>query len=94
MARKDDLTAELPGVPRRRGRPPGAKAKSGSERMREYRLRKAAEGREALSILLDEEVLSALRGYVDRKNRDVAVQPITLSDAVELILRDRLLRKR
>ena len=37
MARRDDLTMELPGVVRRRGRPATGKAKSGAERTRKWR---------------------------------------------------------
>ncbi|WP_416242521.1 hypothetical protein ACLSSQ_09165 [Azospira sp. APE16] len=40
MARKDNgLTLELPGIPRRPGRPPTGKALSGAERQRRYRAR-------------------------------------------------------
>jgi len=37
MARKDNVTVELPGLPPRRGRPATGKAKSGAERQRAYR---------------------------------------------------------
>lgn len=90
--RKDDLTSELPGVPRRPGRPPTGKAKSGASRMAEYRARQAQAGLATVSVSLDKEVADALRGYVERRTADAA--PMTLSQAVERILRDRLLRKR
>jgi hypothetical protein len=92
--RKDDLTAELPGVPKRRGRPPTGKAKDGAARMAAYRKRKKAEGLEAVTAFLDAEVAASLRSYVDRQNSDVAKEPITLGDAVDRILRAYLLRKR
>lgn len=42
MARKDDgHTLELPGVPKRRGRPPTGKAKSNAQRQAAYRARRA-----------------------------------------------------
>lgn len=90
--RKDDVTAELPGVPRRQGRPPTGKAKSGASRMAAYRARQAAAGRETVSLELDKDVADALRGYVERRTAEA--EPITLSQAAERILRDRLLRKR
>lgn len=92
--RKDDRTAELPGVPKRRGRPPTGKAKSGSDRQREYRERQRATGLEEVTAFLDAEVADALRAYVTRQNADKADDTITLGQAVERILRDRLLRKR
>jgi len=42
MARRDAQTMELPGIPKRRGRPATGKAKTAAQRMREYRRRKAA----------------------------------------------------
>lgn len=93
--RKDDLTAELPGVPRRRGRPPTGKAKDGAARQAEYRARKQAEGKAELKgVFLSADVLDALRAYVERQNADVASEPITRGDAVDRILRAYLLRKR
>lgn len=92
MARKDDVTAELPGVPKRRGRPSTGKAMTGAERMAEYRARLAAAGRETVTVDLDKEVADALRAYVERKSADS--EALTLGQAVERILRDRLLRKR
>ena len=92
MARKDDVTAELPGVAKRPGRPPTGKALSGAERMAAYRARLLASGRETVTVDLDKEVADALRAYVERKSADS--EALTLGQAVERILRDRLLRKR
>jgi len=39
MARRDNLTMELPGIKKRPGRPATGKAKTGAQRMREYRAR-------------------------------------------------------
>lgn len=39
MARRDDLTLDLPGVARRRGRPATGKAKTGAQRQKAYRQR-------------------------------------------------------
>ena len=41
MARRDDRTMELPGVAKRRGRRPTGKAKTGAQRQKEYRKRRA-----------------------------------------------------
>lgn len=92
MTRKDDVTMELPGVAKRRGRPPSGKAASGASRMAAYRARLAAAGLETLTLDLDQEVADALRAYVERKKADA--EDLTMGQAVERILRDRLLRKR
>lgn len=94
MARKDDQTIELPGIKKRPGRPPTGKAMTAAERKAAQRARLANEGKEALTVYLPEEVLAVLRRYVQRKNADSAKDPITLGDAVEAVLRDRLLRPR
>lgn len=87
MARKDDITAELPGVPKRRGRPPTGQALSSAERQKRRREKLAAEGRTLVTVDISEEVQQALSKYVEFKD-------MTLGDAVDRILRDRLLRKR
>lgn len=96
--RKDNLTAELPGVPVRRGRPAtrpqdekSLKA-AAAARKREHRARLAAAGLEEVKVWLAKDVVDALRAYVDRKAADSV--PLTQGEAVEKILRDRLLRKR
>jgi phage-related tail fiber protein len=90
--RKDEVTMELPGVAKRRGRPATGKAATGASRMAAYRARLAASGLETMTLDLDQEVACALRAYVDRKKSDA--EDLTLGQAVERILRDRLLRKR
>lgn len=96
--RKDNVTAELPGVPRRQGRPAtkpqdaDSLRKAAAARKREQRKRQAELGLETITITLDKEVADALRAYVDRKTADT--EPVTLGQAAERILRDRLLRKR
>lgn len=40
----DKKTAELPGLPKPRGRPPTGKAKTNAERQAEFRAKKKAEG--------------------------------------------------
>jgi len=96
--RKDNVTAELPGVSRRQGRPAtrpqdaDSLRKAAAARKREQRKRQAELGLETITITLDKEVADALRAYVDRKTADT--EPVTLGQAAERILRDRLLRKR
>lgn len=92
--RKDNRTIELPGVPRRRGRPTTGKALSGGARQAAYRERQKQAGLEEVSAFLSTDVAAALRAYVARQNADRTDDPITLGDAVERILRDRLMRKR
>lgn len=94
MTRRDDVTRELPGVSARRGRPATGKAMTGAERQRARRARLAKEGYESLAVELPTEVMDVLRRYVRRKNADTAKDPITVADAVEAVLRDRLLRPR
>lgn len=90
--RKDDVTIELPGVPKRRGRPPTGNALSAAERKAAQRARQAAAGLETVTVDLPKDVAEALRAYCARKVADS--EPVTLGQAVEKILRDRLLRKR
>jgi hypothetical protein len=85
--RKDDVTAELPGVPRRRGRPPTGKAKTPAQRQAARRARLEAEGVEVVTFEVDKEVADALRALVQFKEE-------TVSQAAERILRAYLLRKR
>lgn len=92
MARKDDVTLVLPGVPQRRGRPVTGVALSAAERMRALRERKKAEGRVQVSFFLSQDEAEALRAYVKRRSSDA--EEMTLGDAVGRIVRDRLLRKR
>jgi len=92
MARKDDVTSELPGVPKRPGRPRTGKAMSGAERMAAHRAKLAAAGLETVTVTLDREVADALRAYVSRKSANS--ESVTLGQAAERILRDRLLRPR
>jgi hypothetical protein len=65
---------------------------SAAERKAAERARRAAEGIERITIDLPGDVVEALRAYVARKNADDA--PVTQGEAIERILRDRLLRKR
>jgi hypothetical protein len=50
MARKDDLTLDLPGIARRVGRPCTGKAKTGAQRQAAYMARKRA----GISVTADE----------------------------------------
>lgn len=85
--KRDKVTATLPGVAAKRGRPATGKAKSAADRQREYRERLRNQGREIISVDLPLECSEALRKHVQFKD-------MTLGDAVEKIVRDRLLRKR
>jgi len=92
--RKDDVTLELPGVARRPGRPPTGEALTGAERQRAFRARQRERGLEQVTVDLPADVAKALRQYVARQNADVTTDTITLGQAAERILRDRLIRKR
>jgi hypothetical protein len=87
VPRVDGSADELPGVPKRRGRPPTGKAMTASERQAKYLARLAAEGKAAVTVVVSQEVQEALSRYVEFKD-------MTLGEAVDKILRDRLLRKR
>ncbi len=86
--RKDDVTAELPGVPKRRGRPATGKAMTAAQRQAARRARLAAEGKESLTVDVSVDVADALRALVRFKADE------GMSDAVDRILRSYLLRKR
>lgn len=98
MTGVDVFTVELPGVPKRRGRPPTrpqdekSLKRAAAARTAAYRARLKADGLETVTLALDAEVAEALRAYVARKSADSEV--MTLGQAVDRILRDRLLRKR
>jgi hypothetical protein len=85
--RKDDVTLELPGVVKRRGRPSTGKAMTPAERKAASRARLAAEGKGVLSVDVSLEVIEALRKHVQFKDEDQG-------EAVDRILRAYLLRKR
>jgi hypothetical protein len=88
----------VPPVPKKRGRPttrpqdPDALKAAAAARQRAYLERKKAEGKEPLTLTLSVDLADALRSYVERRIADG--EPLTLGDAAEKILRDRLMRKR
>lgn len=61
MARRDDLTLDLPGVARRRGRPASGKAQTSAQRQAAYRKRLQAIPREVYDAAWDA-VKQAIRG--------------------------------
>jgi len=87
MTRRDDMTAELPGVAKRRGRPATGEAMGDAERSKAKRVRLAAEGKKQVSVTISIEVLDAIKKHIEFKD-------LTLGDAFEKALRDRFLRKR
>lgn len=94
----DRFTKELPvvaPVPGKRGPKPKLGSLTPAQRQAAYRARKAAEGKVEMSaVFLSADTLAALQSYVDRQNKDVADKPLTLGEALDRIVRDRLLRKR
>ena len=85
--RKDDVTGELPGLPKRRGRPPTGTAMTTAQRKAASRSNLAAQGKQSLTVVLSSDVIEALRRHVQFKDEDQGV-------AVDRILRSYLLRKR
>lgn len=81
--RKDDLTAELPGVPKKRGRPASGQAKTPGQRQKEYLDRLAAEGKTSVTMILSVAVVEALQKYMVGKD-------ITQGEAADKLLRQRL----
>lgn len=79
--------ADAPAVRRQRGRPAVPGALSNAERQAAYRARRAEVGFKSVTVDISAECRAALAKYVEFKD-------MTLGDAVERILRDRLLRKR
>ena len=87
MAVKDDVTAPLPGVPKKQGRPATGRAMDNAARSKAKREKLLAEGKKQISVTLSLEVIQAVEKHVEFKD-------LTLGDAVEKALRDRFLRKR
>lgn len=86
--RKDDLTDELPGVPKRRGRPATGQALSAAERQARYRARKLEAGKAILTVEVGQDVVDALQAHVQFRDG------VTQGQVVDRILRAYLLRKR
>jgi len=86
--RKGDVTGDVPGVPRRRGRPATGSARTAAQRQAARRARLAAEGKESLTVDVSTDVADALRALVKFKANE------GMSEAVDRILRSYLLRKR
>lgn len=82
-----DLVPPVDPVRRPRGRPPSGNAQTAAQRQAARRERLKASGVEALTFLVDDEVAAALRKFVEFKD-------MTQAEAINKILRDRLLRKR
>lgn len=86
--REDNKTGDLlAGAVRQRGRPSTGHALTGAERQAAYRERLRASKRLPVTIYLEDDVVTALKNYVEFKDMDY-------SEAVQRIMRDRLLRKR
>lgn len=87
---KDTLTLDLadaPAVRRQRGRPADPNAMTHAQRQAKYRAALRAAGKGEIKVIVSHEVQEALAKFVEFKD-------MTLGDAVDKILRDRLLRKR
>lgn len=83
-----DDTAEPPKTQAKRGRPPTGKAMSASDRQARRRAKLEAEGKTLLpAVVVSQKVQEALAKYIQFKD-------MTLGDAIERIVSDRLLRKR
>jgi hypothetical protein len=77
-----------PELPAKRGRPPTGKAMSDSDRQARRRAKLEAEGKTLLPpVVVSQEVQKALAKHIQFSD-------MTLGDAIEKIVRDRLLRKR
>jgi hypothetical protein len=83
-----DNTAEPQNTKPKRGRPPTGKAMSASDRQARRRAKLEAEGKTLLPpVVVSQTVHEALAKYIQFKD-------MTLGDAIERIVSDRLLRKR
>jgi hypothetical protein len=83
----DNRTLEIEGLPKRRGRPPTGTAMTAAQRQAKAKKKKLEAGKAELKVSISAEVRDAINKYVEFKD-------LTLGDAVDRILRDRLLRKR
>jgi hypothetical protein len=83
-----DETVEASAPPKKRGRPASGKALSESDRQARRRAKLEAEGKALLPpVVVSQDVKQALAKFIEFKD-------MTLGDAVDRIVRDRLLRKR
>lgn len=83
-----DDAAKPEDIPRKRGRPVTGKALSAAERQARRRAKLRAEGKALLPpAVVSQEVEQALTKFIQFKD-------MTLGDALDRIVRDRLLRKR
>jgi len=83
-----DQTPEAPAPAKKRGRPSTGSALSESDRQARRRARLEAEGKALLPpVVVSQDVKQALAKFIQFKD-------MTLGDAVDRIVRDRLLRKR
>ena len=80
MARKDDVTLELPGIARRRGRPATGKALSGKQRQASYREKLRESGRDQVTVVLSLDLIAALEARAKQSE-------ITLGSALETLIR-------
>jgi len=86
--RPDTNATELPDDVKRRGRPPSGQALSASARQRRRVEKLEAEGKALLPrAVVSNEVKTALMKFIQFKD-------MTLGEAIDRIVRDRLLRKR
>lgn len=83
-----DIASEVPIATKRRGRPPSGKALSASERQARRRAKLEAEGKALLPPC------KVAKDVADALNKFIQFKDMTLGDAVDRIVRDRLLRKR
>lgn len=79
--------ADAPAVRRQRGRPADPNALTHAARQAKYRANLRAAGKTEVQVIVSQEVQAALAKFVEFKD-------MTLGEAVDKILRDRLLRKR
>ena len=84
-----DRGGEIPKLSSKRGRPPTGKALSAADRQRRRLEKLEAEGKALLPrVVVSQDVQTALANFIRFKDG------MTLGDALDRIVRDRLLRKR
>lgn len=71
----------------KRGRPANPNTPTGAQRQAKYRANLVASGKGELQVIISADVQAALAKHVEFKD-------ITLGEAIDKIVRDRLLRKR
>jgi hypothetical protein len=78
VSRNDKRTTDLPGMPKKRGRPPTGRAKSTAQRVAEHRARQAAVQPVSVPLHIDQLSMVAIRHFMTRTEGKYSLQDIVI----------------